>query len=63
MYYCAHLEGSNDVEWGVIGRAPMYDACAMGAKGGDQALLILKRQIQQVMEQVGCEKLQTFPNI
>lgn len=44
-----------------LGRAPMYGACAMGEKGGDQALLILKRQIQQVMEQVGCEKIVDFP--
>lgn len=44
-----------------LGRAPMFGACAMGAKGGDQALQILKRQIQQVMEQVGCEKVEDFP--
>ena len=44
-----------------LGRAPMFGACAMGAKGGDQALEILKRQIQQVMEQIGCEKIEDFP--
>ena len=44
-----------------LGRAPMFGACAMGAKGGDQALQLLKRQIQQVMEQVGCEKVEDFP--
>jgi L-lactate dehydrogenase (cytochrome) len=44
-----------------LGRAPMFGACAMGAKGGNQALEILKRQIQQVMEQVGCEKIEDFP--
>ncbi|MEH6551057.1 MAG: alpha-hydroxy acid oxidase [Pseudomonadales bacterium] len=44
-----------------LGRAPMFGACAMGAKGGDQALEILKLQIQQVMEQVGCEKIEDFP--
>ena len=44
-----------------LGRAPMFGACAMGAKGGDQALEILKRQIQQVMEQIGCEKVEDFP--
>jgi len=44
-----------------LGRAPMYGACAMGATGGDQALQILKRQIQQVMEQVGCERIADFP--
>ena len=44
-----------------LGRAPMFGACAMGAKGGDQALEILKRQVQQVMEQVGCERAEDFP--
>ena len=41
-----------------LGRAPMYGVGAMGSKGGDQAMQILKRQIQQVMEQVGCEKVE-----
>jgi len=44
-----------------LGRAPMFGACAMGTKGGDQALQILKRQVQQVMEQVGCEKIADLP--
>ena len=44
-----------------LGRAPMFGVCAMGAKGGNQALEILKRQVQQVMEQVGCEKIEDFP--
>ena len=44
-----------------LGRAPMYGACAMGSKGGDQALQILKRQLQQVMEQVGCERIEDLP--
>ncbi len=44
------------------GRAPMYGVCAMGKKGGDQAISILKRQLQQVMEQVGCERVEDFPN-
>lgn len=45
-----------------LGRAPMFGACAMGHKGGNQALEILKRQIQQVMEQVGCEKVEDLPS-
>jgi L-lactate dehydrogenase (cytochrome) len=43
------------------GRAPMYGVCAMGSRGGDQALSILKRQLQQVMEQVGCERVEDLP--
>jgi L-lactate dehydrogenase (cytochrome) len=45
-----------------LGRAPMYGVCAMGKEGGDQALTILKRQLQQVMEQVGCEKIEDLPS-
>jgi L-lactate dehydrogenase (cytochrome) len=40
----------------------MFGACVMGHKGGNQALEILKRQIQQVMEQVGCEKVEDLPS-
>jgi L-lactate dehydrogenase (cytochrome) len=39
----------------------MFGACAMGAEGGNQALEILKRQLQQIMEQVGCERIEDFP--
>ena len=45
-----------------LGRAPMFGACAIGAEGGNQVLEILKRQLQQVMEQVGCEKITDLPN-
>jgi len=45
-----------------LGRAPMFGVCAMGHKGGNQALEILKRQVQQVMEQVGCEKVEDLPS-
>lgn len=43
------------------GRAPMFGVCAMGSKGGDQAISILKRQLQQVMEQIGCETIEDLP--
>ena len=39
----------------------MFGACALGAEGGNQVLEILKRQLQQVMEQVGCEKITDLP--
>ncbi|NDI16689.1 MAG: alpha-hydroxy-acid oxidizing protein, partial [Verrucomicrobia bacterium] len=44
-----------------IGRASMYGVCAMGAKGGDQVVEILQKQLQQVMEQLGCEVLEDLP--
>jgi L-lactate dehydrogenase (cytochrome) len=44
-----------------LGRAPMYGVCAMGSKGGDQVVEILQKQLQQVMEQLGCENLEDLP--
>ncbi len=44
-----------------LGRAFMYGAAALGDKGGTHTISILKRQLQQVMEQVCCEKVEDFP--
>ena len=48
-------------EFTFVGRAAMFGVCAMGDQGGEQAMFILKRQLQQVMEQVGCEKVEDLP--
>ena len=45
-----------------MGRTPMYGVGALGKNGGDHTLTMLKRQLQQVMEQVACEKVEDFPN-
>jgi L-lactate dehydrogenase (cytochrome) len=37
-----------------VGRLPMYGVGALGGRGGDHVLSMLKKQLQQVMEQVGC---------
>ncbi|MEO9023345.1 MAG: hypothetical protein ABI237_18870 [Ginsengibacter sp.] len=34
----------------------------MGNKGADHTIVILKRQLQQVMDQLCCEKVEDFPN-
>jgi len=34
----------------------------MGASGGDQVVGILQKQLQQVMEQLGCEVLEDLPD-
>ena len=39
----------------------MYGVCAMGANGGDQVVEILQKELQQVMEQLGCEVLENLP--
>ena len=43
-----------------MGRAFMYGVAALGDEGGDHTISILKRQLQQVMEQICCEKTTDF---
>ena len=45
-----------------LGRSFMYGVGALGRKGGDHTISMLKRQIQQVMEQLACERVTDFPN-
>jgi L-lactate dehydrogenase (cytochrome) len=45
-----------------LGRSFMYGVCALGKEGGDHTINMLKRQLQQVMEQLACEKVTDFPN-
>ncbi len=45
-----------------LGRAFMYGAGALGTKGGEHTASALKMQIQQVMEQIGCEKISSCPD-
>ena len=44
-----------------MGRAFMYSVAAIGSKGGDHAISMLKTQLQQVMEQICCERIEDFP--
>lgn len=44
-----------------LGRSFMYGVGALGSKGGDHTISMLKRQLQQVMEQVACERVTDFP--
>lgn len=44
-----------------LGRTFMYSVAALGAHGGDHAISLLKTQLQQVMEQVCCERVEDFP--
>jgi L-lactate dehydrogenase (cytochrome) len=45
-----------------LGRTFMYSVAALGKEGGDHAIGILKTQLQQVMEQLCCEKTGDFKN-
>lgn len=43
-----------------LGRSFMYGVGALGSKGGDHTIALLKTQLQQVMEQLNCEKVSDF---
>ena len=45
-----------------MGRPFMYSVGALGKDGGEQTIAILKAQLQQVMEQLGCETIKDFPS-
>nr|WP_321413640.1 alpha-hydroxy acid oxidase [uncultured Allomuricauda sp.] len=45
-------------EFTFMGRSFMYGTAAMGNKGGDHTMTILKVQLQQIMDQLCCEKIQ-----
>ncbi len=44
-----------------MGRPFMYGVGALGTKGGDHTIAILKTQLQQVMEQLCCERVEDLP--
>ncbi|WP_034040477.1 alpha-hydroxy acid oxidase [Wocania ichthyoenteri] len=43
-----------------MGRSFMYGVAALGNKGGNHTISLLKTQLQQVMEQICCEKVEDF---
>lgn len=47
-------------EFTFLGRSFMYGVSALGKKGGDHTISILKQQLLQVMEQICCEKTENF---
>ena len=56
---CALASGA---QFAFMGRSFMYGVGALGKKGGLHTITMIKRQLQQVMEQVACTKVQDFPN-
>ena len=44
-----------------MGRTPMFGVCALGKYGGHHTFEMLKKQLQQVMEQVGCPVVSDLP--
>lgn len=52
---------ASGAEFAFLGRTFMYSVAALGNEGGHHAMAILKTQLQQVMEQICCEKVADFP--
>ncbi|MCV9386835.1 alpha-hydroxy acid oxidase [Reichenbachiella ulvae] len=48
-------------EFTFMGRSFMYSVAALGNQGGDHIIGMLKTQLQQVMEQICCERVEDFP--
>jgi len=47
-------------EFAFLGRTFMYGVGALGNQGGDHTMAILKTQLKQVMDQLGCERIADF---
>lgn len=52
---------ASGAEFAFLGRAFMYGVAALGERGGEHTIAILKRQLQQVLEQVCCERPGDLP--
>lgn len=52
---------ASGAEFTFMGRSFMYGAAALGNKGGDHTIAMLKTQLRQVMEQLCCEKVSDLP--
>src|SRR5699024_7023585 len=53
---------ASGAEFTFLGRSFMYGAAALGKRGGNHTISIIKRQLQQVMDQVCCEQVEELPN-
>ncbi len=53
---------ASGAEFTFMGRPFMYGVSALGKKGGDHTINILKVQLQQIMEQLCCQTTTDFPN-
>lgn len=49
---------ASGAEFTFMGRSFMYGVGALGKQGGDHTISLMKREFQQVMEQVCCEKVE-----
>jgi len=52
---------ASGAEFTFMGRSFMYGVAALGSDGGNHTINLMKKELQQVMEQVCCEKVEDFP--
>ena len=52
---------ASGAEFTFMGRPFMYGVSALGKNGGEHTINILKVQLQQIMEQLCCERIEDFP--
>ena len=53
---------ASGAKFSFLGRAFMYGVAALGDKGGDHTISLLKTELKQVMEQICCERTSDFEN-
>lgn len=53
---------ASGAKFAFLGRSFMYGVSALGKDGGNHTISLLKAELQQVMEQVCCEKIENFSN-
>jgi L-lactate dehydrogenase (cytochrome) len=53
---------ASGAEFTFMGRSFMYGVAALGDKGGEHTISLMKVQLQQVMEQLCCGTVKDFPN-
>ncbi|MCR9265313.1 MULTISPECIES: alpha-hydroxy acid oxidase [Flavobacteriaceae] len=53
---------ASGAQFAFLGRSFMYGAAALGKSGGDHTAMLLKTQLKQVMEQIGCPDVSQLPN-
>lgn len=52
---------ASGAEFTFMGRSFMYGVGALGKEGGNHTISLMKREFQQVMEQVCCERVEDLP--
>jgi len=53
---------ASGAEFTFMGRSFMYGVSALGKKGGDHTISMIKTQLIQIMEQLNCQKIKELKN-